>query len=229
MDLKKKEIPHSKPKAYIYIVGNNILQNKLLLSFLIDKTGFMGKFAPKLESIGHIQENVSELSQFLLIECKDVNMGNFWTEVDFWKSSISSQCFVALYNVEPEMNIEKSALANNIQGLFYNNDSPNIISKGIFTILSGDLWYSRKTLTKCLLELSPSMKTLNHVTACNLTKREREILSLIASGCSNQTIADDLCISAHTVKTHIYNIYKKINVNNRFQAMLWAIKHLLNG
>ena len=60
----------------------------------------------------------------------------------------------------------------------------------------------------------------------NLTSREREILILIASGHSNRMISDELRVSPHTVKTHICNIYKKINTNNRFQAALWALKSL---
>jgi len=117
-------------------------------------------------------------------------------------------------------------LDNSIQGLFYKEDPPDVINKGISAILNGDLWFSRKTLVKHILEPTRSMNLLNHATSYNLTMREREILSLITTGQSNKAIADDLCISPHTVKTHIYNIYKKINVHNRFQAVLWAIKYL---
>jgi len=60
----------------------------------------------------------------------------------------------------------------------------------------------------------------------NLTLREREILALVVSGDSDRTISEDLRISPRTIKTHISNIYKKINTNNRFQAILWAIKYL---
>jgi LuxR family transcriptional regulator of csgAB operon len=59
-----------------------------------------------------------------------------------------------------------------------------------------------------------------------LTQRELEILSMVVSGATNEEIAARVCISPHTVKTHIYNIFKKINVPNRLQAALWAAKNL---
>ncbi|WDP93254.1 MAG: response regulator transcription factor [Desulfobacter sp.] len=59
-----------------------------------------------------------------------------------------------------------------------------------------------------------------------LTRRQKEILGLIAKGCSNKEIADTLFISPLTVKTHLQNIFAKINVKQRLQAALWAAKHL---
>jgi len=59
-----------------------------------------------------------------------------------------------------------------------------------------------------------------------LTPREMEILAMVAAGAKNEAIADKLCISPHTVKTHVYNIFKKIDVPNRLQAALWAAKNL---
>lgn len=58
------------------------------------------------------------------------------------------------------------------------------------------------------------------------SRREIETLRLLAIGASNQEIADTLCISRRTVKSHVYNIYKKMNVPNRLQAILWARKNL---
>jgi ATP/maltotriose-dependent transcriptional regulator MalT len=53
-----------------------------------------------------------------------------------------------------------------------------------------------------------------------LTARENEILSFLSQGCSNGKIAEKLFISENTVKFHIKNIYLKLNVNNRMEALL---------
>jgi DNA-binding NarL/FixJ family response regulator len=59
-----------------------------------------------------------------------------------------------------------------------------------------------------------------------LSQRQIEILSLISIGATNQEIAEKLYISSNTVKNHVYNIFKKINVSNRIQASLWATTNL---
>ena len=62
--------------------------------------------------------------------------------------------------------------------------------------------------------------------SATLTSREIEVLTVLASGVKNDEIASKLHISPHTVKTHLYTIYKKIEVDNRLQAVLWATKNL---
>lgn len=58
-----------------------------------------------------------------------------------------------------------------------------------------------------------------------LTAREAEILTLIASGATNEEIAERCYLSINSVKTHIRNAYRKIGVERRAQAVRWAIDH----
>ena len=59
-----------------------------------------------------------------------------------------------------------------------------------------------------------------------LTRREQEILLQLTGGESNNSIASTLHLSEHTVKNHMYNIFRKIGVKNRVQASNWAKMHL---
>ncbi len=61
----------------------------------------------------------------------------------------------------------------------------------------------------------------------NLTPREQEVLKLIAQGLANKDIAKGLFISEKTVKNHVYNIFRKIDVSDRTQAAVYAIKNNL--
>jgi DNA-binding NarL/FixJ family response regulator len=57
-----------------------------------------------------------------------------------------------------------------------------------------------------------------------LTTRETEVLSLVAQGSNNQEIAGKLFVREVTIKTHLNNIFKKLNVSNRTQAVLLAMQ-----
>jgi DNA-binding NarL/FixJ family response regulator len=58
----------------------------------------------------------------------------------------------------------------------------------------------------------------------SLTDREREILACAAAGRSNKEVADQLCVSVETVKTHLHHIYQKLSVSGRVEAILTFLK-----
>ncbi|MFD1832987.1 MULTISPECIES: response regulator [Streptomyces] len=62
-----------------------------------------------------------------------------------------------------------------------------------------------------------------------LTERERQVLALIADGRSNREIARRLVLSEKTVKTHVSNILMKLDLADRTQAALWAVRHGVAG
>jgi DNA-binding NarL/FixJ family response regulator len=64
----------------------------------------------------------------------------------------------------------------------------------------------------------------HHTLLSGLTDREREILGCAAAGRSNKEIADQLCVSVDTVKTHLHHIYQKLSVDGRIEAILTYLR-----
>lgn len=61
-----------------------------------------------------------------------------------------------------------------------------------------------------------------------LTDAEERVLRLVANGLNNDAIATALSLSVNTIKTHIRHIFEKLNVSDRTQAALWAVRHGLD-
>jgi LuxR family transcriptional regulator of csgAB operon len=140
-----------------------------------------------------------------------------------WKNH--SHNLMALFNLQHEYQIEKEALKNGVRGFLYDTDSVEDLISGICAINSGELWISRRIMSQCLQE-NYIGKDLPVAASHSLSVREIEILRVLVAGASNDLIADRMCISHHTVKTHLHNIFKKIGVTNRLQAVLWAKENL---
>jgi DNA-binding CsgD family transcriptional regulator len=68
-------------------------------------------------------------------------------------------------------------------------------------------------------------RPLPHVELESLSRREREIAGLVATGRTNRQIADDLALSSRTVETHVHNILGKLGLSSRAQIVIWAIEH----
>ena len=131
----------------------------------------------------------------------------------------------ALFNLQKGTGIEKRAFNKGIKGFFYRDDSLSHMVKGLLALLQGEIWISRDILVEVALK-NRAQKMNGAREKPLLTDREMEILALVSIGSDNNDIAEKLFISPHTVKTHMYKIFQKINVPNRLQAALWAAKNL---
>lgn len=98
---------------------------------------------------------------------------------------------------------------------------PNLLAR-IEAVLRRSKWQAEKS--------QKTEKKLNKdVNIDALTPKEKEVLSLVAQGASNQEIADKLFVRDVTVKTHLNSIFKKLKVTNRTQAVLLAMEiNLIN-
>jgi len=98
---------------------------------------------------------------------------------------------------------------------------PNLLAR-IEAVLRRSKWQEESASKK-------EKKINKDVNIDALTPKEKEVLSLVAKGASNQEIADKLCVQDVTVKTHLNSIFKKLKVSNRTQAVLLAMEiNLIN-
>ncbi|CAG1008533.1 putative csgAB operon transcriptional regulatory protein [Anaerolineales bacterium] len=206
----------------IAVVGPLSLQNQLLVFFIQEKTEtscFLCENAHDSFVENGVDPNVLEL---ILFDCQGLNRE---AVLDFFGTQLRREMvhkYFILFNLGAEVTVEKEALAHGVRGFLYQNDCADTLLKAINAVLAGEVWISRKKLTECLMSRAPS----NPTRLPDLTKREVDILFCLIKGYSNQMISDNLCISPHTVKTHLSNIFKKINVRNRRHAVHWANKNL---
>ena len=213
---------------HVNIIGPQYLQNTLLASFLEENTNVhchvydTGKEIPK--SLKHDSTPVLTL----IDSNNDYSQYKPLDIFSFCRGQLGSQDLFAFFNTRSGSEVETLAGALEMHGLFYEDVSQDNLCKGVLAIFDGELWLPRKVIIEQLQRhkgntpLIPE-KSKNHSL---LTAREIEILNLIATGAKNTDIATNLCLSVHTIKTHIYHIYKKIDVSNRMQAVNWASNNL---
>jgi DNA-binding NarL/FixJ family response regulator len=118
------------------------------------------------------------------------------------------------------------ALRAGASGYVYKDVDPEALAGAIRSVHAGHVLLQPEVAGALLAQDAPSNGTGRGST---LTEREREVLGLIADGRSNREIARALVLSEKTVKTHVSNILMKLDLADRTQAALWAVRHGLTG
>ena len=132
---------------------------------------------------------------------------------------------VILLTIHKEVEYLIKALDYGCNGYILKDSDTSTLVNAINDVYEGNT-YIEPSLTN-LLNISLAERDVMKDKLSDLTKREIEVLKLIANGLFNKEIAATLNISERTVKNHISNIFKKIKVSDRTQAAVFAIKNNL--
>lgn len=127
--------------------------------------------------------------------------------------------------IESKNNIDSDSINNKVfiillDNMYCNNIYEKLVQEYQYIYLSNNIESLINVIEKLIQTNEIEKGSLD-----NLTKREREILILITKGRLNKEIANELNIAERTVKNHIANLFKKINVYDRTQAAVYAIKN----
>jgi LuxR family transcriptional regulator of csgAB operon len=209
----------------VFIVGPRRLQNKLMAFFLENQTGATCVSVPDFTHIAASAKDDNHEARLALWDCLGKDLHTCIQEIDEKIGELLPHDFLGLFNLRGGLGIEEDALVRGAKGFFYEHEPVEVFTKGIETIFNEGLWISRKILTE-YIERNRHRKHPPKENAAGLTRREYDVLSLVSVGATNKDVANELCISRHTVKCHLYNIFKKIGVTNRFQVARWAAKNL---
>jgi NarL family two-component system response regulator LiaR len=122
---------------------------------------------------------------------------------------------------QDDAHVLKKFLDLGVKGFLLKDVQLEYLTECIHRIMAGDTI----ELSNELAEKMQNSKILSKDdVAVTLTEREREVLMALAKGHSNQQLADMLVVSPKTVHNHLYNIYSKIGVKTRAEAIVWAIE-----
>lgn len=118
-----------------------------------------------------------------------------------------------------------NAFRSGARGVFYRTHSLKALSKCIQTVQRGQIWASNQDFEHILTALIQS-KPLQFDNAAGiplLTRREEDVVRLVADGLKNREIAQKLKVKEHSIRNYLYRIFEKLGVSTRVELILYAL------
>jgi DNA-binding NarL/FixJ family response regulator len=117
-----------------------------------------------------------------------------------------------------------NAFRGGARGIFYRTHSLKALSKCIRMVHKGQIWASNEDVEHLIIALTRAKPIqLNNADGMPLlTRREEEVVHLVADGLKNREIAEKLQVKEHSVRNYIYRIFEKLGVSSRVELVLYA-------
>ena len=206
----------------VAIVGRNRFENDLLAHYIENQTPARLAVFENLSDVPPPTSTPPHQWRLVLLDCQGLRDTEIVRLLKKEAAPFLQQDRVALINLKQEIENTQEFISCGVRGFFFENYRADTLIKGICALKNGELWISRAILVKYASQesIKPSLAAL---LSANLTRREREVLAMLVTGCTNEEIGQRLFISPHTVKSHTQNIFRKLGVKNRLQAAMWTI------
>lgn len=207
---------------YVHILSRQQILHRLLKDLLQNEKPWQLKSLELLDEAIYLPSSDHD-KRIILIDYLSVDHETLPALIQ--QISKDTTRLLAIFNVAETDEAWNDLIPHGLKGVFFQNDPTELYLKGLEAIFFGDLWFSRESLVRSIMQHSGGIDS-NWQLANDLSMREQEILNCIAQGESNKRIATELNLSEHTIKSHVYHIYRKIGVNKRVDAARWALKYL---
>ncbi|MGR5236192.1 LuxR C-terminal-related transcriptional regulator [Vibrio alfacsensis] len=133
-----------------------------------------------------------------------------------------------VFNVPKRLTTDELLSFGQLKGVFYQDEAIELIGEGLKGIINGQNWLPRNVTSQLLHYYRNVINTHTAPATVDLTIRELQVLRCLQAGASNNQMAEDLFVSEFTIKSHLYQIFKKLSVKNRVQAIAWADQNLMS-
>ena len=194
-------------------------------------------FESDIEVVGETEDGQETLARTLVLQpdvlLLDLNMPGL-SGMEVCKQLAAARCHVKIIalTIHDNDNYVLELLKNGAYGYLLKGVEPSVLLEAIHTVAEGGFYLLPELQKRIFGNIKPSEDMQEKAKALwregrneRLTAREMDVVACIAKGFSNQDIAQALFVSEKTVKNHLTNIFRKLNVNDRTQALIYVLKH----
>lgn len=194
-------------------------------------------FEEDIEVVGEAEDGQEALARTLVVQpdilLLDLNMpGLTGLEVANQLQAAKCKTKIIVLTIHDSDNYVLELLKNGVLGYLLKDVEPTMLIKAIHVVNEGNAFVYPRLAERLFGGLQAgddvnekAREMWKESRSERLTSREMDVLACIAKGFSNQDIAGALFVSEKTVKNHLTNIFRKLNVNDRTQALIYVLKH----
>lgn len=193
------------------------------LKQLLELEGDFEVVAEACDGLECLDKLASVIPDILLLDINMPNMNGLEVLQKLKEKKIKVKVLVLTVHNEVEYLLK--AVDIGVNGYLLKDSESTELKKAILAVVSGEDYIQPSLIP--VLNSKMIDRNKDNVKIESLTRREMDVLKLLAVGMYNKEVAEQLDISERTVKNHVSNIFKKINVTDRTQAAVFAIRNNL--